>query len=105
MKSIGLSLCQLRSSWFHFIDLFPPKESMKEFVENRGRQGWNWTARQVLQAFPDRRDPAPPIKHRHCGGDTPNVTNFRRKSLRRHLGEHPKLKVGARRGELQSDPK
>jgi hypothetical protein len=38
MKSIGLSLCQLRSSWFHFIDLFPPKESMKEFVENRGRQ-------------------------------------------------------------------
>src|ERR1700685_2399835 len=43
MKSIGLSLCQLRSSSFHFIDLFPPKESMKEFVENRGRQGWNWT--------------------------------------------------------------
>ena len=38
MKSIGLSLCQLRSSWFHFIDLFPPKETMNEFVENRGRQ-------------------------------------------------------------------
>ena len=30
--------CQLRSSTFHFIDLFPPKESMKEFAENRGRQ-------------------------------------------------------------------
>jgi hypothetical protein len=38
MKRIGLSLCQLRSSSIHFIDLFPPKESMKEFVENRGRQ-------------------------------------------------------------------
>jgi hypothetical protein len=22
----------------HFIDLFPPKDSMKEFMENRGRQ-------------------------------------------------------------------
>jgi hypothetical protein len=38
MKNIGLSLCQLRFSSFHFIDLFPPKESMKEFVENRGQQ-------------------------------------------------------------------
>jgi hypothetical protein len=26
---------------FYFIDLFPPKESMKEFVENRGRQDEN----------------------------------------------------------------
>jgi hypothetical protein len=39
MKIKGLTLCQLRSSSFHFIDLFPPKESIKEFVENRGRQG------------------------------------------------------------------
>jgi hypothetical protein len=26
---------------FYFIALFPPKESMKEFVENRGRQDEN----------------------------------------------------------------
>ena len=39
MKSKGLTLCQLRFSLFHFIDLFPPKESMEELVENRGRQG------------------------------------------------------------------
>jgi hypothetical protein len=39
MKSKGLTLCQLRSSSFLFIDLFPPKESLKEPVENRGRQG------------------------------------------------------------------
>ena len=26
---------------FYFIDIFPPKESMKEFVENRGRQDEN----------------------------------------------------------------
>ena len=38
MKSIGLSLCQLRSSSFPFTELFPPKETMKEFLENRGRQ-------------------------------------------------------------------
>jgi hypothetical protein len=38
MKNIGLSRCQLRFSSFRFIGLFPPKESMKEFVENRGRQ-------------------------------------------------------------------
>jgi hypothetical protein len=48
MKSIDLSLCQLRSSSFRFIDLFPPKESMKEFVENRGRQ--DETAPQTIIA-------------------------------------------------------
>jgi hypothetical protein len=32
---------QLRSSMFYFIDIFPPKESMKEFVENRGRRDEN----------------------------------------------------------------
>jgi hypothetical protein len=105
MKSIGLSLCQLRSSSFHFIDLFPPKESMKEFVENRGRQGWNWTTRQELRTFPDHRGPAPSIKHRHSGGATPNVTNFRWKSSRRprHVWPPrgaclPRLAVGAQPG-------
>jgi hypothetical protein len=38
MKGKGLPLCQLRSSTFYFIDLFPPKGSMEEFVENHGRQ-------------------------------------------------------------------
>ncbi len=57
MKSIGLYLCQPRSSTFHFIELFPPKDSMKEFMENRGRQD-ELDRRQVLQVFPDRRDPA-----------------------------------------------
>lgn len=38
MKSMGLYPRQLRSSTFHFTDLFPPKDSMKEFMENRGRQ-------------------------------------------------------------------
>ena len=97
MKSIDLSLCQLRTSSFRFIDLFPPKESMKEFVENRGRQGWNWTTRQELRTFPDHRDPAPPIKHRHSGGATPNVTNFRWKSSRRLcdlVGAQPGLGLG-----------
>jgi len=70
-----------------------PPERIYEGVRRESRSaGWDWTARQTLQAFPDRRDPAPSIKHGHSGGDSPNVTNFRWKSLR-HLGEHPKLKV------------
>jgi hypothetical protein len=36
----------------HFIDRFPPKESMKELVENRSRQGWNETVRLELRFFP-----------------------------------------------------
>jgi hypothetical protein len=49
MERKGLALCQLRSFPFHLIDLFPPKESMKELVEDRSRQGWNETVRLELR--------------------------------------------------------
>jgi hypothetical protein len=52
MERKDLTLCQLRSSPFHFINLFPPKESIKELVENRSRQGWNETVRLELRFFP-----------------------------------------------------
>ena len=35
-------------------NLFPPKELMEEFMENRGRQD-ETGRRQVLQVFPDRQ--------------------------------------------------
>jgi hypothetical protein len=63
MKRLGLSQSQLRSSSFPLTNLFPPKESMKESVENRGRQD----------------GPGPPDKH--CGhfltvGNQPHLSNI-----------------------------
>jgi hypothetical protein len=75
MKRMGLALCQLRSSTFHFIGHFPPKESMKEFVENRGRHDETGPSDKHCRYF--RTVGTQPIfKHRHSAGYPPNVTNF-----------------------------
>ena len=75
MKRIGLTLCQLRSSTFHFIGLFPPKESMKEFLENRGRQDETGPSDKHCRYFLTVGT-QPIFKHRNSAGDSPNVTSF-----------------------------
>jgi hypothetical protein len=50
MKSIGLYRRQLRSSTFHFTDLFPPKDSMRSSWRTAaGRM--NWTADKYCRYF------------------------------------------------------
>jgi hypothetical protein len=39
----------------------PPERNYEEAREESPSAGWNWVARQALQAFPDRQAPAPSI--------------------------------------------
>ncbi len=56
--------------------ILPPKESIKKFVENRGRQDGSEAPDKRGRHFLTRLVPAPSIKHRHSGGYPPNVTKF-----------------------------